>query len=125
MTNPSLAPQLLITLIIFSIAFIFKVSLVVYSKWYEDTQYVFGDIMSELYILAITILVNLFALYGMSCSLKGNCIAYSYIITFVIVVAFVLDLFNDIAGYKIWLKFAQECSSIGGLVDMNKRLCVG
>lgn len=68
MTSSTPAPQLLITLIIFSIAFIFKVLLVVYSKWYEDTQYVFGDIMSELYVLAITILVNLFALYGMSCS---------------------------------------------------------
>lgn len=81
--------------------------------------------MSELYVLAITILVNLFALYGMSCSLRGNCVAYSYIITFVIIAAFVLDLFNDIAGYKIWYKFAQECSSLGGRVDMSNRQCVG
>lgn len=118
------APQLLISLVLFSIAFIFKLALIIYSSWYEETQYVYGDVQSELFMLSIAIIINLFALYGLDCSIKGSCVAYSYIITVVIVIAFLLDMYQDITLYKYWTHWAKSCTLAGGKVDFNNRLCV-
>jgi hypothetical protein len=119
-----MAPQLLITLVLFSIAFIFKLALIVFSAWYEDSQYAYGNVQSELFMLSIAIVVNLLAMYGLDCSIKGGCVVYVYIVTGIIVWAFLMDMYHQIRYYKYFMRWARRCTLAGGKVDFNNRLCI-
>lgn len=96
-----MAPQLWIAIVLFTIMLITKISLIIYSRWYEKTQYFMGMVHTELIVLTVAILINLFALYGLNCSIKGGCTVYSYIIIAILIVAMILTMYGDIIGYKM------------------------
>lgn len=118
-----MAPQLWIAIVLFTIMLITKLVLITYSSWYESTHYAMRDPPlsiiighhTELVVLTITVLVNLFALYGLNCSIVGGCTVYSYTIITILVVALVLTMYSDIVAYKT----SREVSKIK-YIQQNK-----
>jgi hypothetical protein len=97
-----MAPQLWIVITLFTILLIAKLLLIARSKWYDNVMKRVGGVEAELFILTIIILINLFAIYGLNCSIKGDCYAYSYIIIAILVITMLLTMYADIINYKHW-----------------------
>lgn len=110
-------PQLWIAIILVSILAIFKLMLIMFSGWYEEWHVLNGGgaydengkyivfvgsmlISRELIIYGVVLLVNLFAIYGLNCTLKGGCKAYSYVIIAVLILALLMHMLFSITLYK-------------------------
>lgn len=121
-----MAPQVWIAIILMSILFVVKLSLIIFSQWYEETQYPYGSIGEELRVLSLAIVINIFAIYGLNCSIKGGCTVYSWAIAVVLLIAMFMSIFSEIENFKTWQRFAEDCTARGGVVDTKKQfdMCV-
>ena len=118
-------PQLWIAIILVSILAIFKLMLIMFSTWYEDdyldrsnnlrknkgkydTFYGSLVIMQELNNYGVVLALNIFALYGLNCALKGGCVAYSYIIVGLLLLSLLTHMSLTIAEYKV----SENCGKL-------------
>jgi hypothetical protein len=114
-----MAPQVWIAVALMSIMLVVKLALIIYSRWYEQNEYVFGYVGAELQVLAVAIMINLFALYGLNCSIKGGCVVYAWIIVGILVLMLITTMFSEITVYKLWRTNAELCTKAGGKVKFT------
>lgn len=114
--------QVWIAIILVTFLFATKIVLILHSRWYQTTQMPF-DIAGEIFVLSIAVVVNMFAIYGLQCSIDGGCRGYSITIMVFVVLAFFCGLFLEMAAYNDRAKSIQNCKDTSGRYNWKRRVC--
>ena len=111
-----------IAIVLLTCVFCTKLLFIVLSRWYNETQ--MTEVAQELMILGVALVVNIFAIYGLHCSVKGGCTTYAWILSGLIGVAFVANIFWEVQSYKSWEQIHDNCILNKGTFDYDQLTCV-
>jgi hypothetical protein len=111
-----MAPQVWIAIVLMSIMFFVKFVLITFSNWYQTTQFTYGWVGDELRLLAATIALNVFAIYGLQCTIKGGCTVYSWAIAVILVLLMAENIYAEVVNFTQWKALALDCTRLGGSV---------
>jgi hypothetical protein len=107
-------PQVLVGIVLFSLILLFKLCVMAFSKTYDSIR-----VLNEIPVLMITIALNMFALYGLDCSVKGGCTVFAWVLVAILMILFFWNVLFDIYIFKKWQAFKQFCNKEKGEITYS------